>query len=525
MKKIIFVSVLLAAVCACTKENPSSQKTERGLYQMTISVDADEDGIDEAEDVKSFTYYNPNEKKFKFRWNGGGNEKVSAFDKNESTVGGHVFLTSGVSGAKATLTGSVCDDATGPIVFLNPWQNNTWDKTWNQGKANEYKAHFETNYDPASNTITEVLIPFECGAHKAEEMTDGRLVRVGVLPSKESTAKLGLFNPLSAIYYNLTNCGTRMITRVEIYGNNSEQLAGYCDIDVSTPSAPAVKFFSKPYLSSANGRRVAYDLLLNTGGTARGNGLYEAPLAPVNFTQGLTMKFTDNNGNVAFKKSTRALNIQRNHIKNLGTFDVEALDWHFAVDVRFLNATFIKPSNPFSENVVTTKATVNTQNFALKDGSGRTVQFKTYCPSNGEIGWFDSGLNIKGVGGYLEIPAIDGKVLRQIYLRVSSTGGLNGNPCIVRAEDGKYLTADGTFDADAANADIWTGKPSFGHVKTWDSGFEAGKSYRIQITDGTEGMKIMNLVLVYDDVTRASAISNPQIDEWVPGTEAETIMY
>lgn len=531
MKKILFVSILLAAVCACTKENFSNQEVSDGLYPMTITVGVDED--ENSDEAKSWTYYNPSEKKFKFRWNGGGGEKLSAFDNHCTTFGGHEFVTSNAKNQKADITGSVCSDATGQIVFLHPYQKNHWDKTWSGSQF-----IYDTKYDVANNKITEVFIPYDyskldAGGDKTGTLTDSRLVRVGVLPSKESTDKLGLYNPLSGVYFNLTGSGTHKVTKIEIFGNNSEKLAGYCDIDVSTPNAPKVVFFPEPYLSKEKGHRVVYDLFLNSGGTELIDAQYIAALAPTNFTKGLTIKFTDNKGNVAFASSSKALNIARDHIKNLGTFNVDALDWHFAMDLRFIPGAFLKSnkSNPFNEDIITSKNTVNTQHFTLKDGSSKVIEFKTYCPSSGLIEYVDGGYNFNGTGAYFEIPAIEGKVLKQIFLRVSATGGKNGQPCIARASDGKYLTESGSFDADITNADIWTGKALFGQFKSWNKGFEAGESYRIYFSDvktGTynpETMKIMNIVLLYDDVTKSTALTTPQVNDWNLGEGAEALMY
>lgn len=537
MKKILFVSAVLAVLCSCAKEELSDQVlVDSGLYPITLTVDAEteEGDVPEVDGTKAWTNYKSG--KFLFVWNKGGGEKVAAFDSKACKVGGHEFLTQAKEPATNTveISGSVCQDATGKVVFMFPRQANTWDKTWDSGKPTEYKVHFENNYDVAKNKITEVLIPYDYLTLKNNELIDGKIVRIGELPSKESTDKLVMYNPFAAFYFNLTNSGTHKVTRIEIFGNNREKLAGYCDISLAQAGAPKIEFFPSPYLSKANARRVAYDLLLNTGGTELGDAQYLASLAPTNFTKGLTIKFFDNHGNVAFKTSTTALNVERNHIKNLGTFNVDNLDWHLAANLRFIPGAFLKTSStpfPFNEGVITTKNTVNTQHYTLNDnGTPKVLDFKTYCPASGsEIGWWDNGFNIKGVGAYIEIPVVEGKVLTKIFYRASATEGKNGQPCIVRVSDGKYLAADGTFVSDVVNADIWTGdsknKVYFGEFKVWTGNFEAGKSYRIYLTNGDDGMKIMDLVLLYDDATKATALTTPQVNDWNLGEGAEALMY
>lgn len=539
MKKILFVSILLAAVCACTKENFSNQEVSDGLYPITITTDAEGEDVNENDETKAYMYFNSSEMKFKFRWLSGGNEKLIAFD-NKCINGGHEFKTLSdpkPQNAKATISGSVCAEATGQVVFLYPYQVNSWTKKWNDI---EYK--FNTGYDVDNKKITEIFIPYNRSQIKTgnNALENESNVRVGVLPSKESTDKLCMYNPLAAVYFNLTGSGTHKVTRVEIFGNNCEKLAGYCDIDIANTNAPKVVFFPEPYLShdkntrTPKGHRVAYDLFLNTGGSEIADGQYLASIAPNNFTKGLTVKFTDNKGNVAFATSSKALDIPANHIKNLGTFNVDALDWHFALDLRFIPGAYLKDgnkNNPFGagKDIITTKNTRNKEVFTLTDGSGKTADFYTYCPSDGEIGYYDNGLNIKGVGGYIEIPAIEGKVLKTIFFRASATGGHNGQPCIVRARDGKYLTTSGTFEESITNADIWKGnnnKVIFGDFKSWSNCFATGENYRIHVTrNDNEAMKIMGLVLLYDDATKATALTTPQVNDWNLGEGAEALMY
>lgn len=522
MKKITIITAVLAALCSCAKEKNSSTESS-GMYPLVVSASAGEDEGDDVGDTRAWTYVDIEKKVFKFRWVN--NDKVGAFDNRDDVDGGHEFNVPNGSGkATASLVGEVCPDATGQIVFLYPRQNNTW----TQGSYS-----YRTHYDVANHKITEIKIPFDYGTIVAGSLDVEKVPRIGVLSSKEAAEEetVNMYNPLCAICFTLKNSDSHKFTRIEFFGNLGEQLAGYCDLNVTDPADPKVVFFPTPYLSNEKAHRVAYDLLLNTSGSIIPDGVYLASLAPVNFTKGIKFKFSDDKGNVAFLGSTAPLTIERNHIRDFKTFDAAALNWRPAIDLRFLNAPYVKPGFPFKESLIETVNTVNTQHFALKDGSGQTVEFKTY---GSEVKWYNSGLNLKGVGGYIEVPAIEGKVLKEIWLRLSSTGGKNGNPCIVRASDGNYLKKDGSWAAVAAgstiaddpNADIWSGNKNFGYYKSWKNSFEAGKTYRIQLTDGGESMKIEDLVIFYAPATQGGdADVSAGIEDWNPGLDAGAILY
>lgn len=484
MKKIIVISALLAVFCSCSKERFSTPSSE-GLFPMTVTV-AD---ADDSDDVKAWTYFAGNGV-YKFRWVNG--DLVGAFDSKADVVGGHQF-TATKNNAKATLSGTICSDATGEVVLLYPKQSNPFTDQGNNR---------QTNYDRANHKITQVLIPYKYTINKPNDFNSNTLIRIGVLSDKENmdSERVIMYNPLAAFCFTLRNSSSHNVTGVEIFGSYGEQLAGCCDIDIATPTAPAVKFLPSPFLSKTNANKVAYDIILASNETTFKDTTYCVSLPPTNFSHGLVLKFIDDRGNVALKSSSEVLNVGRNVLKNLGTIDVAALDWHSAIDLRFLNATYVKSDNPFREGVITTVNAVNTQTYALKDGSGN-VNIKTFCPTGGEIGWYNNGFNIKGTGGYLEVPAIPGKVLKNIWLRLSSTGGTNGCPCIVRSSDGWYLNKDNVFEEGSANANIWAGKKSFGWYKSWKNCFEAGQSYKIYLTESSEGMKIENLILFYDSVS------------------------
>lgn len=532
MKKIIFVSALLAVFCSCTKENTLSQSSEK-LFPITIEVaDADEEIVPDDADVKAWTYSAGNGI-YKFRWVD--DEKVAAFDSKADVTGGHEFTTSGKNGNKITISGSVCPDATGQVVLMSPMQTNSFEK-------NTYK--YSTNYDVTNKKITMVKIPYNYAIPKPDFMDGQSLNRVGILSSKDATGeKVNMYNPFAAVAFTLKNCSVNhKVVKVELIGSYGEQLGGYCDINISDAKNPKVEFIAAPYLSSSP-QQVAYDITWtkkddeDCAGTIFVNGTYISSLAPVTFSKGLTLKFTDDKGNVAFKSSSNELTIARNHIKNLGTIDVETLPWHFAMDLHFQVCTYNKGSIPFNEALITTKNTVNTQHFTLKDGSGKVVEFKVFCPADySEIGFYDGGFNLKGTGAYIEIPAIEGKVLKQIWFRVASTDGYCGDPTIVRASDGYYLTKNKTFESGSVNADTWEGKKKYGWYKIWKDAFVAGESYRIQLTrddnggaspkPGSEGLKVHNLVLLYDDAPKAATLNvNSQVNDWDPAAESDALMY
>ncbi|MCQ2168851.1 MAG: hypothetical protein MJY51_00340 [Bacteroidales bacterium] len=522
MKKIIFISAAVAVLCSCAKEANFSASVPGDLRQVTIDVESVDDVTDPDESKAWFSYVNG---LYKFKWVN--NETVGAFDSKADKDGGHEFKASNKDNNKATLTGTICPDATGRVVFLCPQQSNTY-----TAKSNNYKTNV------SGNKITSVEIPYKTGFKK--NFMDGRAaLRIGIISdaSKIETEKLNMYNPLAAIRFSFKNCSDEHpITNIEVFGNNSEQIAGFCDIDFTDPKNPKPVFNASPFLASG-AQKVAYDLYLVPKEPATyTDGEYAAALAPTTFSKGLTFKFIDSKGNVAYLSSSKALTIGRNHIKNMGTFDVSKLDWHYGVTLHFMDVPFLRLDLPFTNTSNTfTAGASNIRNFKLQDGSGQEVKFDINLVSGGSAGRYDVGFEVKGLGSYIEIPAIEGKVLNTIFLRVSSTGDDDGQPCIVRASDGKYLAADGSFVADVANADVWKGTfrekdskwiVNFGQYKKWEGSFAAGEKYRIQMTNGANPCRIKDIVLLYDDATKASSLASaPQVNDWGAGADTGALMY
>lgn len=526
MKKIIFVFAALAVLFSCTKEENISVQTPSGLRYVTVGVESVDDVTDPDDSKAWFTVSNGS---YKIRWVN--NESVSVFDKESDVAGGHKFTTSGkVDGSnKITMSGKICGDASGRVVFLSPWQD----------KATFDKITCETKL--SGNKITNVLMPYNM-SFKPQFMDGKAATRIGIISDAANIEdeKLNLYNPLAAIRFTLKNCSEEHpITKIEVFGNNREKLAGYCNLDFSDPKNPKPEYNESPYLGGEK-QVVSYDLYLTPNtkddGPAFGNNEYAATLVPTTFSKGLIFKFIDSKGNIAFKSSSKALTIQRSHMKNIGTIDVSTLDWHYGINLHFMEATFQRIAIPFvgGSNIFTAGAS-NIRNFTLQDGSGKQVQFDIKLASGGSAGRYDVGFEVKGAGSYIEIPAIDGKVLKTIFLRVSSTGDENGQPCIVCASDGKYLAADGSFVSDVADADVWMGTfrekdskwiVNFGQYKKWEGSFAAGEKYRIQMTSGASPCRIKNIVLLYDDATKATALTSaPQVNDWGAGAEADALMY
>lgn len=550
MKKIIFVSAAIAVLCSCAKEMTPSIPVSDGLRFVTINANVDNLGEEEIDDAKA--YYDFYDKvNYKFKWLGGGNEKIGAFDNKAAVDGGHEFLTvkGEINNNKAKIAGKISDDATGKVVFLYPKQSNTY----SAGNLTH-----KTNI--SGNNITSVFIPYE-NMVKPNTMDVYSATRIGVISdaSKIESENLNMYNPLAAVKLTLKNCTEdHPLKSIEIFGNNGEKLAGYCDIDFSEQGNPKPVFKENPVLGS-QGQCVAFDLTLTPHsdvGTEFKDNTYIAALAPTTFSKGVTLKFVDSKGYVAFLGSNKALTISRNHIKNLGEIDVKALDWHYAVNLHFANISFAdklkkatvttisedgkRPDKPYTPNGDDTGINTSFSKQApFYTGSTEKISFtlylgdKTSDKENPKSGRWANGFEYNGMGSYLEFPSLEGKILTKIWIRSFGNGNYSGNLCIVRASDGKYLKKDGSWAAVAAgkkiaddpDADIWTGKKTVGLHKSWDNCFATGESYRIQTTHA-DAACIKDLILFYDDVTKATALTSaPQVNDWNLGEGAEALMY
>lgn len=529
MKKIIFVSAAIAVLCSCAKETTSLPISD-GLRFVTINAEVDDLESEEAESTKAmYDFYD--KINYKFKWYTGTTDKLGAFDSKADVDGGHEFSTvlGEINNNKAKITGSICGDATGAVVFLYPKQS----KTYKAGNVNH-----KTNI--SGSKIGSVFIPYE-NAVIPNKMEANSATRIGVISdaTKIESEKLNMYNPLAAVKLTLKNCTeNHPLKSIEIFGNNGEKLAGYCDIDFSDPTNPKPVFSNNPVVGN-EGQCVAFDLTLTPNskevGTEFKDNTYIAALAPTTFSKGLTLKFVDSKGYVAFLGSNKALTISRNHIKNLGEIDVQALDWHFALNMHFMNISYAnsvtsRPAIPYSPTDESQVAGTFEKTAPFYTGSTEKISFKIVVTT--KFGRWANGLEYQGVDSYLEFPPVEGKILTKIWIRSFGNGNTSGNLCIVRASDGKYLKKDGSWAAVAAgakiaddpDADIWTGKKTVGLHKSWDNCFAAGENYRIQTTTG-DAACIKDLILFYDDATKATALTTPQVNDWNLGEGAEALMY
>ena len=110
--------------------------------------------------------------------------------------------------------------------------------------------------------------------------------------------------------------GGATIAKVILQGNSDEVLAGPALISAVYGQDPAVTMTGDGKLLTLNCGAVV------TSSDSAAPTTFWFAIPPVEFTQGFTVKFTDNQGNVAEKSTSRDLTFTRNHITPMEAFEV-----------------------------------------------------------------------------------------------------------------------------------------------------------------------------------------------------------
>jgi len=486
MKKT-FLLIAIAALsifCSCNKELDYVSKNTRMIpLQITAGAETDND--------ISKAWYKGADKRFMWA----ASDELSSFDGVVTVAGGNKFTTTADANGQPSgiFSGEVSEGATGAIHFLYPYQTYI---------ASVGTTNYTTNF--SENKIFPVEAPYNY-ATQATWMPPKSLMMTGKLSSKESTDPVTMKTPLGFIKFTVVASEQHPLTKIEIRSQNTDPLAGTYTLDVSGDD-PVVVFQETPYFNSKK-QKVSYDIFLTPRGAASfASGTYYVALPPKTYNLGIGFKFTDDIGMVSEKVGSASLTINRAQIKDLGTINMSSLDWYDAIDLRFFNAVRDKPAWPFNEPSTTIKNVVHTFTFGEDND-----EFKILGVN--EIGWYElSGLNIKGTNSYVEIPGRIGKKIHKVFLRAGGMDSNLGNPVFVDATgpnaDGKYntLTKSNTFEwlndvePDNSLKNAWWGPKKFGWSKQWiDFPQEEGQAFRIRLTNGGDGMKIINLMVLYKD--------------------------
>lgn len=270
MKKYLSYAIALAAVVtvACNKENPSVDQPENGntgLRSFTAYVD----GAD------SKTVFGESaEGKRTSLWKGKESIKVLSINKTPLT-----FITEDLATPSPSATFNIAENSTlaaGPWMAVYPHAANP---SWTEGTTvtglslKAEQTAVEGCYDPAN--------------HFAIAKTDN--------------STLNFKNLISFIKVTID---VDNISEICIFGNKTENIAGTFNVDWNG---------GDPTVSGAT---ETYAKIQGEGNLAKGT--YYVAVLPTNFTKGLTLEFISN-GHKYQKKGTKAIDLKRNTILDLGT--------------------------------------------------------------------------------------------------------------------------------------------------------------------------------------------------------------
>ena len=261
IKAILYLAVLTAMVSACSEDELADNTQPSGKVPMEFYANTD------ASTRTILTTDNA------VHWEA--NDAISLFDP---TGANNQFSTT-QSGPIVTFTGEATP-AEGTYYALYPYDEN---------------AQIE------GTTITTTL-PAE------QDAREGSFAH-GLNPSiatADDTNNLYFKNVCALVKFTLDGSITTTITKATLCGNNGEALAGTLTIDAtaSTPIAMADTSFGQTVIE-LNGPL--------TPGTT-----YYFVTAPATLSNGLTLSFYDNKGNVWKKQSTTNATLRASHILNLG---------------------------------------------------------------------------------------------------------------------------------------------------------------------------------------------------------------
>ena len=286
------------------------------------------------------------------------------------------------------------------------------------------------------------------------------------------------------------------ITSVTLYGNSGEVLAGKITAAFDEKGLPVV--------SSVEGSNMVRIVPLK--GTAFTPGTYYFCVPPTNFTQGLTLLFTNSSSQYATLVSNDSFVVERSCISTLPESNLK-------FGGKVIDFTFIKDGGSFTRPFGDAES-LSSNSTTQKSYAGKISKFeyaidqKTY-PVNiyvSNLLGVNSG-SLRGllfgrkIGDYIELPAVDGYALSKVMMRNAAQNKPSGCPAIVSVE------------GDALNGgEAWSdvGKLQ-GLEHIWNLDLGSGEGCRLMLTDNSE-CNIQQLRLFYAPSDETLSVTMEVID-------------
>ena len=376
---ILFIAAMILAA-GCTKE-PSSQSPETGYRLVTFNC---------ANDSK--VTLNPGTKQISWHWT----EYMGVYSftaAEESAKVGKKFTSTNSS---SEFSGQIVEDAT-KVYAVYPF--------YGIGTSEAVSAATETffNCSPEGEITTtlgqtqylvknDVSSCSNLAACIAEFDGDGKLTGT-------------LKNVCAYLKFTLENASTLPIRQILVESVNDAPLSGLATISFDEDGIPVVTGLESTYVVG----------VADNNASAFEDGTYYMTFFPANLSTGLHITMSGTDGNI-YEFTTQGFTAERNQVYNLGTIDAERTATPGKMTV-LLNAG--------TTTMVTKKSDASSYvNFT--DNGYTFYNYNVWKQYGGIVFNSVSG----GEKGFIEGPAIEGKILKKINVTFMSGTNLNNRTTI-----------------------------------------------------------------------------------------------
>ena len=497
MKKImkIFVAAALVLTAAsCVKENLNDGQNSGGTSENLVPM--------------SITAYNEADTRASLQNDGkvfwDQNDVINVLsvitaDDGAETVTRYEFTTT-EGGASAEFTGLV-DEKT---LVLSEGMYGVYPATI--GKVNPYifaNSGYSGFLHTVSSGVLNVFMPSTQFA--ADGGSNQYSLSVGKTAiESDDDIKLIMKNVGGLIKINLP---AQDIKSVILYGNSGELLAGKVTAAFDEEGVPVVTD-----LTGSNMVR----LIPKTEGDTFSSGTYYINVAPIVFSKGLTLLFTNSDNKYATLRSSAEFVVKRSMISEFPeignlTFGGKVLEISYSNDYRVDGGVGGKNTPLYrtgdTKDLPTSSKGALSGETVLTDGTNNyIVNADKLFVNGGYSGGICFGAN---AGSYFAIPNLDGFVLSKVAMRSGAYQFKSqGEPCLTTKPD-----VDGNY-SNVPGCSKWSGSVQGGMEYIWSFAGQPNEEYALTLTsqaDGTQFCRIQVLRLFYAEVTADRPSVNPLI--------------
>lgn len=486
MKKMMkfFAAAFVAIVAvSCAKEIINNGQAS-DVKMVDVTFGADLNAADEGES-KAHVGYNGNTPVM--HWTKG--DKVAVINANTKEI--YEFtLCGGEDTSNGVFTGQV------PETDLSS-ENQEWCIVYPFASVNDFREKAATDKD---KHVLDAVLPTEQAAVNGG-FDEGVNMLVDVTTSLEAGAQM--FPIGTFLRLDIAGSG---ITSVTVFNNDNRLNSGLCRPNL-VPSISTAEI-SSSYLNpiSSNGFQNKVVLVPSAGQETILPGTYYL-VCRDQFEFGMTLKFTNSEGKVAFyssntdegvKDRNKTIHIQYTHASP--AWDASVLKWKNEEKV-----VLDFSSQLFEEALPTTKNTAIDGTYTLSSSSRQVKISTTAADHEAFTPSATRGLLFSKTGDYIEFPAVPGKKLKEVQVTTAYKSSLSAN---VTDENGVDMDGEYVPALYAGNVYSYI-LPSA----------ELNKKYRYvvqSVSTSAEHLHLQKITLIYagDDVAEISGVTASAVNSF-----------